>query len=236
MPTLEAPGKVPVIPGREATPILRAGTLRKPGNRRSLELVLQGLLQKVTKPFLKIFYVFEADLTGPLRSERQPDGLVVRLFQGSADSAEVCAALVSTGLSANDVTQRLQHGDLVSIAFVQGRVAAYTWMTFIDAWFQEIRMTLVVHDREAVQYDTLVLPAFRGQGLQFLLNAPVLEYAKQKGYVRTLAWVDALNIRSYKNQMKTGKRKIMTIVSVRFPGVQRVWNFSLGTPLRERLH
>jgi GNAT superfamily N-acetyltransferase len=236
MPTLEAPGKVPVTSGREAIPMRRARTLRKPGNRRSLELVLQGLLQKTTRLFLKIFYIFEADLTGPLRSERQSHGLVVRLFQGSVDSAEVCTALASTGLPANDVAQRLQHGDLVSIAFVQGQVAAYTWMTFVDAWFQEIGMTLVVRDREAVQYDTLVLPAFRGQGLQSLLNAPVLEYAKRKGYLRTLAWVDALNIRSHKNQVKTRKRKVMTIVSVRFPGVQRVWNFSLGTPLRERLH
>jgi GNAT superfamily N-acetyltransferase len=183
-----------------------------------------------------VFYVFEADLAISLPSVPRPGGLVVRLFRGNQDLPSVCSALVPTGLEAGEITRRLQRGDLVSIAFLSDQVVAYTWMTFADAVFTEIGMMMRVNAGEAVQYDTLVLPAWRGQGLQLPLNEPVLRYARQNGYVRTLAWVEALNIRSVKSQIRTGKRKLMTIVSLKLPGMRRAWNVSLGASLRSRLY
>jgi hypothetical protein len=76
-----------------------------------------------------------------------------------------------------------------------------------------------------------VLKRFRRQGLQFAIAAPVLDYLQQHGYATGLAWVNLLNRPSYKNQRKWGKKLIMTIVSIKLPGMEQRRNVSLGAPL-----
>lgn len=198
--------------------------------------LLPRLLRTVTRRFVKVVYVFAGDVTSELPTAPPRSGVEVRLFRGESDASTACATLASAGLEASEVTRRLRQGDLVSVAFVHGQVAGYTWMTFTDAPFHEIGRTFRVGAHEAVQYDALVVREFRGRGLQFVMNAPVLEYARQSGLARTLSWVDAFNARSHKTQLRTGKRKIMTIVSVKLPGTQRRWNFALGTRLSTRVY
>jgi hypothetical protein len=57
------------------------------------------------------------------------------------------------------------------------------------------------------------MPRWRGRGLHYPLTLPVLRYLSEQGYRRTLAWVNALNTRSLKNQRWRGNRKLATIVS-----------------------
>jgi GNAT superfamily N-acetyltransferase len=221
---------------REVSLWLRGKALFRHAHQEGTGFALRELLRTLTRPFLTVFHIFVFDLKDSLPSVPHPSGLVVRLFRGEKDSAAVFSALLSTGFTASELARRLQRGDLVAVAFLGDQVVAYTWMTFVDASFMEIGMMLRVDAGEAVQYDTLVLAPWRGQGLQFPLNEPVLKYAKENGYLRTLAWVDALNIRSVKNQLRTGKRILMTVVSLRLPGVRKAWNFSLGARLRSRLY
>ena len=146
------------------------------------------------------------------------------------DLQAATAALVPAGLSPEDISARIRKGDLVSVGFLNGTPAAYTWTRFGDLWAKEFGLTIRPRTREVIQYDSLVLKPFRRQGLQFAIAAPVLDYLQQNGYATGLAWVNLLNRASYKNQRKWDKKLIMIIVSIKLPGMERR-NVSLGAPL-----
>lgn len=140
-------------------------------------------------------------------------------------------ALIPAGLSAAAVSARLQKGDLVAVGVIGDEPAAYTWASFTEASVKELNMKLCARPNEVIQYDTLVLKPFRRNGLQFAVNQPVLDYAQQHGYIRTLSWVNVLNRASCKNQWKWGKKVLLTVVLLGVPGTQYRWTFSLGAPL-----
>jgi hypothetical protein len=120
---------------------------------------------------------------------------------------------------------------LVSVGFLNGIPAGYTWTRFGDVSAKELGLTIHPRTREVIQYDSLVLKRFRRHGLQFGIAAPVLDYLQQNGYATGLAWVDLLNRPSYKNQRRWGKKVIMIIISLKLPGMEQRRNLSLGAPL-----
>jgi hypothetical protein len=189
------------------------------------------VLTRLTKPFLSAYYVFEADLSRPRPAFPAKPDFVVRLYRGEADLQPAIDALVPTGLTAADVTARMQRGDMVAVGVVGDQPAAYTWASFTEANVKELGLKLYARPHEVIQYDTLVLKQFRRQGLQFSVNVPVLEYAQQHGYTRTLSWVNVLNRASCKNQWKWGKKVLLTAIWLRIPGTRRRFTFSLGASL-----
>ena len=200
-----------------------------------MEIRLQSnfwtLLRRLTQPLGGAYCVFEADLSRQLSSLPAEPGFLVRIHRGEADLQAAIEALVPAGLEASDVTARLQRGDLVAIGFIGNHPVAYTWASFSDVFVKEIGLKIRARSSDIIQYDTLVLTPFRRRGLQFAVARAVLDYARQHDYTRTLAWVNVLNRASYKNQRKSGKKLLLTAVSLRIPGTQHRWTFSLGAPL-----
>jgi GNAT superfamily N-acetyltransferase len=194
-----------------------------------LSLVREGIRQS-THPFLNVYDVFLADLTRPPATEKPMPEFTVRLYRGPEQCAAATQQLTLLEIPLHEVCRRMRNGDLVAIGSVGRDVVGYTWMTFTEVEMPEIGRFLRIPPNHAVQFDTFIAPRWRGQGLQFLLNVPVLEYARQQGIVYTLAWVNRLNVRSRRNQLRTQKKEVLTIVSVRLPGTRRVWNWQFGAP------
>jgi GNAT superfamily N-acetyltransferase len=121
----------------------------------------------------------------------------------------------------------MRRGDLVALALTDdGELAGYAWTTFTDGWIPEVRAGLSLRSGEVVGFDTLVMPRWRGRGLQYPLTVPLFRYLSEQGYRRSLHWVNALNTRSLKNQRRQGKRKIATIVSSPLFGLVHLRNVS----------
>ena len=190
-----------------------------------------SILRRLTHSFVRAYCIFEVDLSRPRPTIPHNPDLVVRLFRGIDDLQAATGALVPAGLRPEDISARIRKGDLVSVGFLNGTPAGYTWTRFGDLWAKEFGLTIRPRTREVIQYDSLVLKAFRRQGLQFAIAAPVLDYLQQNGYATGLAWVNLLNRPSYKNQRKWGKKLIMIIVSIKLPGMEQRRNVSLGAPL-----
>jgi hypothetical protein len=180
---------------------------------------------KALQPLFSLQCVFAFDLehASELSSgiRQLPQGTTVSILRGLDDLEPASAALRLAAMPSSTIKRRLTRGDAVAVAFVGKELAAYTWVTFKEVWISEIRRTLVLRDDEAVQFDTLVMPRWRGKGLQYGLTLPVLQDLAQRKYRRTLAWVNWFNQRSMKNQIRQGKRRISTIISV--PAVDLVW-------------
>jgi GNAT superfamily N-acetyltransferase len=192
--------------------------------------LLREAIRQSTRPFLNIYDVFLADLTTlPITRKPRPE-FTVRLYRGPEECAAACRQLRILEVSSHEVCQRMRNGDLVAIGSIGEDLVGYTWLTLTDVEMKEIGRVLRIPQNCAVQFDTFIAPRWRGRGLQFLLNVPVLEYARQQGIVYTLAWVNRLNVRSRRNQLRTQKKKVLTIVSLRLPGTRRIWNWQFGSP------
>lgn len=192
-------------------------------------------LRSLTRRYLNLYAFFEADLA--LTEVQMPPGTILnpRLFAGTSQLSAVWRFLGPLGKDQTTLERRLENGDIVSIGFVEGEAVAYTWMTFKEGDVSELGLKLRLEPGEAVQYDTFVAPQWRGQGFQYPLNVPILNYAREQGYKKTLAWVHVLNTRSFKNQLRSGKRVIQKVVALRFPGLMRPWLIRLPGALCSRL-
>jgi GNAT superfamily N-acetyltransferase len=196
---------------------------------------LEASLRNLARPYINTFAFFEADLERIVVEMPPGTKLEPRLFRGAGSVQNVCDLLESMGNTRGELEKRMLRGDLVSIGFVGAEAVAYTWMTFSDVDVHELGLRLRLQPGEAVQYDTFVAPKWRGRGFQFALNVPVLNYAREHGYRKTLAWVHVLNTRSFKNQVRSGKRVIQKVISLKPPGTKRSVTLRLPGALRSRL-
>jgi hypothetical protein len=97
-----------------------------------------------------------------------------------------------------------------------------------EHWAPDLGLTIRFGREETLQYDSFVFPESRGGGLQYFTTVPIMEYARQHGYRRALAYVNGLNTRSLRNQRSQGKEQMGTIWTMRFPATQRFWNCAFG--------
>jgi GNAT superfamily N-acetyltransferase len=184
-------------------------------------------LRKLTHPLFNVYHVVEFDLAraDQLPAAPLPSGVVIRLFHGEGEISPFAALLAESGLLAATVRQRMRCGDLVALALTDdGQLAGYGWATFTDAWMPEVRATLTLCNDEAALFDALVMPRWRGKGLYYPLTVAIFQYLSERGYRRTLSWINMLNTRSLKNQRRQGRRKIATIACARVLGLVRMCN------------
>jgi hypothetical protein len=183
---------------------------------------------KILESFFNVqhFYAFDLTLTEQLPSttHKLPENIAVHIFRWPTEFNldQISAVMGQAGMAPEVVRERFQRGDLLATAVAGDELAAFTWTTFSRAWLAEARRFLPLSHNEAVQYDTLVMPRWRHQGLQYCVTLPVLRYLASLGYRRTLAWVNARNTLSIRDQLSQGKRRIATIVSSPLLGFTRL--------------
>jgi len=229
---------VPTVADPEVSPVAQATAdvrLSEPGLWASWRFHIESKLRSLTRGFVNSFAFFEADLDHTVVSMPPDTQLCPRLFRGASTAEEVCNLLTPMGSSREELQKRMQRGDIVSIGFVGNEAVAYTWMTFDNADVSELGLVLRLEPGELVQYDTFVARKWRGRGFQYPLNVPVLNYARDHGYRKTLAWVHVLNTRSFKNQVRSGKRVVQKVIAVKLPGKKRRLVLRLPGKLRSRL-
>lgn len=187
---------------------------------------------RLLEPFFNVqdIFIYDLALAGQPSSPtpQLPQGIVVEIFLGpcGSDLEQVFGLLAQAGMPWRTAEERLRRGDLLAVATANNDIAAYTWATFSTAWIAEARRSLLLHDDQAAQFDTLVMPSWRGSGLQYGLTRAVLQYLSKLGYRQTLAWVNARNIRAMRTELPQGKRKIATIESYPVLGLVRVRRLS----------
>jgi GNAT superfamily N-acetyltransferase len=188
-------------------------------------ILFESAVLKLSHPLFNVYYILEFDLARAheLPPAPLPAGITVRLFRGQGEISPFATLLVEAGTPAAILEERMRRGDLVALALTDdGELAGYAWTTYTDAWIPEVHAGLSLRSDEVVGFDTLVMPKWRGRGLQYPLTVPLFRYLSEQGYRRSLHWVNALNKRSLKNQRRQGKRKIATIVSSPLLGIARL--------------
>ena len=187
---------------------------------------------KLLEPFFNVqhIFVFDLALASQLSASNHslPPEIAVRILLKPYESEldEIFNFLAQAGLPRRTAAGRLKRGDLLAVATVKKTMAAYTWATFSRAWIAEARRFLPLRDDQAVQFDTLVMPSWRGKGLHYAITVPVLQCLAKLGYKQTLTWVNVRNIRSTRTQLSLGKRRIAAIESSPILGMSRLRKLS----------
>ena len=191
---------------------------------------------KLLEPFFNVQHFFEFDLAQvnrlSLANAKLPPGGIIRIFRGANEIDTICENLKRADVSPLVIRHRLERGDMIAMVLCDAELAAYTWVTFSEVWVSEIHRKLTLNRGEAVQFDTLVMPSWRGKGLQYAVTVPILQRLADEGCRLTLAWVNAFNRRSIKNQLRQGKHRIATLVSFPLFGIVWPYETSPGTSLK----
>jgi ribosomal protein S18 acetylase RimI-like enzyme len=131
------------------------------------------------------------------------------LASGAEDEAEVCRRLES---------ERRCYG-----AWVEGRLAAYGWVSFSEEWIGELRLELQLQPGEAYIWDCVTLPEFRQKGLYSALLVFIAGELRREATRRFWIGADLENLPSQKGIARAGFRAVAHLVIERQLGMRMVW-------------
>lgn len=111
------------------------------------------------------------------------------------------------GLRPESIDAALERGDMCSAVFEQERMLAYAWRAFSTA--PHVDGLWVTFERPyRYGYKSLTHPDYRGQHLQSLAS-PVTDAACiERGYRKTLGFVESHNYASITNSLRLGNRLV----------------------------
>jgi ribosomal protein S18 acetylase RimI-like enzyme len=128
---------------------------------------------------------------------------------GVEDEAEVC--------------RRLESGRRCYGAWVEGRLAAYGWVSFNQEWVGELRLELQLQPGEAYIWDCATLPEFRQRGLYSALLVYIVGELREENISRFWIGADLENLPSQKGIARAGFRPVAHLVIERQLGMRMVW-------------
>jgi ribosomal protein S18 acetylase RimI-like enzyme len=149
-------------------------------------------------------------LDGPL--PEQPRLRIPAVFErvGAEQVEELSRAMGFDDL--DPVLQRLGDGRHCYLARVEGRLAAYGWITFDREDIGELGLSIRLNEGEAYIWDCATLVAYRGQRLYPALLVYMLGELKRAGYLRIWIGTDADNLPSQKGVALVGCQRVVDII------------------------
>lgn len=197
-------------------------------------LAIRELLRPVL--YWYAWNIYETDLRPPLREAYGKGKFDVRIYRGDEERENARAQLArlpGTPLPV-DFDTRMKRGDAVAVVFSQDEAVAWGWMTFTSGMELAFGAKWVLRPDEGTQYGSFVLPKWRGHGIFSVLNVALNQYAREHGVQRSVGSISVLNTQSLSMARKLGKKKIMTVILLRFRGVNWTLRTAIGAPLRSR--
>ena len=164
-----------------------------------------------------IFWVFHLDWP-------TPPGLAPRLPASFVRLGPEAAEPLARAMRLDDpaeVLRRFEAGRRCYAAQVEGALAAYGWVSFIEEMIGEMRLRVRMVPGEAYIWDCATAPAHRQQRLYTALLAHILNELRAEGLCRAWIGTDRENVASQKGIATCGFRPVADVV------VERV----LGMPL-----
>jgi hypothetical protein len=176
------------------------------------------------------WHIFQTDLRRPLVEPYAKEQVEVKIFAGKQNLADATAAMSSMGISAAEISLRLERGDAAAVAYVQREPAGYMWMTFAAGMELAFGVSWILSPCEGLRYGAFVLPRSRGLGILSSMNRALNEYAVQRGATRTFGGISALNPQSLNLAKHARNPKIMSIILIHIRGVNWTCIKTSGAP------
>ena len=150
-------------------------------------------------------------------------------------SPELAAVLASSTnfLSLTEITRRLESGRQCYVAWVDGQIAAYGWVSFVEEEIGELNLRIKLLPGESYIWDCVTLPAFREKLLYSALLIHILAELREQNICRAWIGADLENLASQKGIARAGFHHIADLVIERVLAIRQVWVTGLpGVPDR----
>ncbi|HLF26827.1 MAG TPA: GNAT family N-acetyltransferase [Anaerolineae bacterium] len=108
-------------------------------------------------------------------------------------------------------------------AYVEGRIAAYGWVSFDEEWIGEIHLRIRLAPGEAYIWDCATLPAYRRYRLYTTLLAHIVNQLRDERLRRAWIGTDMDNIASQRGIALAGFRPVADLVVERVLALRRAW-------------
>jgi GNAT superfamily N-acetyltransferase len=207
--------------------------LRWRGPAHFLLLALRELLRPMM--YWYAWNIYLTDLQQPLTAPYAKGKFDVRIFNGEQDRETARKQLASIGpLLPDNFDTRINRGDALAIVYCGEEPVASGWMTFTSGMEMAFGIAWILNANEGTQYGSFVLPKWRGHGIFSLLNVALNTYAREHGVLRSIGSISVLNSQSLSMARRLGKKKLMTVISVRVRGLGWTFQRAIGPPLHTR--
>jgi L-amino acid N-acyltransferase YncA len=149
-----------------------------------------------------------------------PNGLRMQWVKRPGDPAwpALVALADKVGISAEWCAQKLEAGDEVAIAYVNGEAAGMCWLGSGRLWVDEIHHLVAHNPDECSLYNVFVLPKYRGQRLQQKMTQERMAEAWERGMRRAYTVVKSDNRPSMKNSLRAGFVAVMRVDTLNLGG------------------
>jgi len=157
----------------------------------------------------------------------QPVPLVTPLIPASFYPAEPASAPeladAMADISQVDVLKRFELGRCCYTARVDGRLAAYGWVSFDEEFIGELNLRLRLLPGEAYIWNCATLPAFRRSHLYSALLVHILGELKSTGLSRAWIGADLENLPSQRGIARAGFLYVADLFIARVLALRQVW-------------
>ncbi len=143
------------------------------------------------------------------------------------ESISVLASALEGDMAA-EVRKRFETGRRCYTAWVDGRLAAYGWVSFDEEFIGELSLRLRLLPGEAYIWDCATLPVYRQQGLFAALLVYIVSELQADPLCRVWIGANQENLASQRGIARAGFRRVADLVVARVLALRLVW--VLGYP------
>jgi len=126
-------------------------------------------------------------------------------------------------LTLDEISKRLETGRQCYVARVDGQIAAYGWVSFVEEDIGEMNLRIKLLPGEAYIWDCVTLPVFREKLLYSALLIYMLNELHTQNTCRVWIGADLDNIASQKGIARAGFHHIADLAIERVLAMRQVW-------------
>ena len=126
-------------------------------------------------------------------------------------------------LGDSEALRRLNAGKHCYTAFVEGQLAAYGWVSFVEEDIGELNLRVKLLPGEVYIWDCGTAPEFRGKHLYSALLSYMIQELCAQGFCRAWIGADLENVASQKGMARAGFHHVADLAIERVLPVRQVW-------------
>lgn len=109
--------------------------------------------------------------------------------------------------------RRLDDGHVCFGAWIDGEIAAASWVATGRAWAEDLACWIDLEPDEIYIYGSGTLPKYRGRRLHGLLSRYLIAYYRERGFRHAICIIRVTNKPAIKSRVRSGYRRTGTIVT-----------------------
>jgi hypothetical protein len=126
-------------------------------------------------------------------------------------------------LGSPETRRRLNAGKHCYVASVEGQLATYGWVSFLDEDIGELNLRVKLLIGEAYIWDCATTPVFRGKHLYSALLSYIIRELCAQGFCRAWIGADLENLVSQKGMARAGFHHVADLALERVLPIRQVW-------------